>query len=170
MSLTGEQHISKTINLLRFPLMLLVVCMHFSGGGDNTTLLYCNLMQFGLIYFSTAVPIYFAISGYLFWKGNDLFQYKNKIQKRVYSLIIPYLLWNLLFIVAYCLLNMNFSFQTLYGFVNINANTFNDFMVSVFTGKGMPANYPLWYLRDLIVCSLLSPLLYLGVKRLPWLH
>lgn len=50
MSLTGEQHISKTINLLRFPLMLLVVCMHFSGGGDNTTLLYCNLMQFGLIY------------------------------------------------------------------------------------------------------------------------
>ena len=85
MSLTGEQHISKTINLLRFPLMLLVVCMHFSGGGDNTTLLYCNLMQFGLIYFSTAVPIYFAISGYLFWKGNDLFQYKNKIQKRVYS-------------------------------------------------------------------------------------
>ena len=76
MSLTGEQHISKTINLLRFPLMLLVVCMHFSGGGDNTTLLYCNLMQFGLIYFSTAVPIYFAISGYLFWKGNDLFQYK----------------------------------------------------------------------------------------------
>lgn len=168
MSLTGEQHISKTINLLRFPLMLLVVCMHFSGGGDNTTLLYCNLMQFGLIYFSTAVPIYFAISGYLFWKGNDLFQYKNKIQKRVYSLIIPYLLWNLLFIVAYCLLNMNFSFQTLYGFVNINANTFNDFMVSVFTGKGMPANYPLRYLRDLIVCSLLSPLLYLGVKRLPW--
>lgn len=60
MSLTGEQHISKTINLLRFPLMLLVVCMHFSGGGDNTTLLYCNLMQFGLIYFSTAVPIYFG--------------------------------------------------------------------------------------------------------------
>lgn len=100
MSLTGEQHISKTINLLRFPLMLLVVCMHFSGGGDNTTLLYCNLMQFGLIYFSTAVPIYFAISGYLFWKGNDLFQYKNKIQKRVYSLIIPYLLWNLLFNVS----------------------------------------------------------------------
>lgn len=81
MSLTGEQHISKTINLLRFPLMLLVVCMHFSGGGDNTTLLYCNLMQFGLIYFSTAVPIYLQFQVIYFGKVMIFFNIKIKFKK-----------------------------------------------------------------------------------------
>lgn len=30
-----------------------------------------------------------------------------------------------------------------------------------------PINVPLWFLRDLFVCCLLSPLLYLGIKRYP---
>lgn len=108
MSLTGEQHISKTINLLRFPLILLVVCMHFSGEGDNTTLLYCNLMQFGLIYFSTAVPIYFAISGYLFWKGNDLFKYKIKLKKK--SLFVNNSISVMEFTIYSCILFVEYEF------------------------------------------------------------
>lgn len=81
MSLTGEQHISKTINLLRFPLMLLVVCMHFSGGGDNTTLLYCNLMQFGLIYLALQFLFILQFQVIYFGKVMIFFNIKIKFKK-----------------------------------------------------------------------------------------
>lgn len=161
-----KEIISNTINFLRFPLIVLVVCMHFSGG---EALLYHRIMNFGLKYFSVAVPIFFAISGYLFGNCSDFSQYKKKLTKSVHTLVIPYILWNLLFIAFYCVLHKSFTFENLYGLVNMNAKSFIDFILSVITGKGMPANYPLWFLRDLIVCYLFAPLLYLMNKQTPWL-
>lgn len=161
---------SKAISLLRFPLILGVVSMHFSGGVNNS-IFFEKFISFGLNYFSVSVPLYFAIFGYLFWKEDESYtleSYKNKLSKRIYTLVIPYLIWNILFLLLSCLINFrSIGLIDLYKLISCNSNSFQDFVTSLLLGKGMPINYPLWFLRDLIVCSLLSPIFYRLLKSFP---
>lgn len=136
-----------------------------------------------------AVPCFFVISGFLFFlKTPDLTRdiYKSKIKKRFYTLFIPYIIWNL--IPFFIDLGLKLSKPLLHGwswfeygrFVidQINTNGFLNVFWKWNTWGGYypnwlgqyiensgPYNLPLWYLRDLIVVTLLTPLLYVLVKK-----
>ena len=89
------------------------------------------------------MPTFFVMSGFLFFANVEQFNkeiYWQKIGRRVKTLLIPYIVWNLL--------------------MAVKLKTFN---LSIFWE---PANMPLWFLRDLIIVSLLTPIIYIGVKRL----
>lgn len=96
---------SLVINWLRFPMAFLIVLMH------TPFLLKTNESCYDFISASThsiiaqviaqiAVPLFFLVSGYLFfqnftsWNGQV---YKQKIYKRAKTLVLPYIVWNLLF-------------------------------------------------------------------------
>lgn len=90
-----------------------------------------------------AVPVFFVMSGYLFFAnvGNwNMRVYMSKMKRRVKTLMVPYLIWNLL---------MAVKLKTL---------SWSDFLE--------PANMPLWFMRDLMLVSLLTPIIYIGVRRL----
>lgn len=162
------------ISQLRFPLIVLVTFAHSYSGvsGDYSLLADWNTYEFLKLLVSqtlvkVAVPVFYIISGYLFfvnvkeWSGQV---YRQKLLRRVKTLLIPYLFWNLL--MAWKL--QTFSWEVFWTFwkpsgIQIDWFGHEQLMTA-------PANMPLWFLRDLMIVSLLTPIIYIGVKKLgSWL-
>lgn len=98
---------SKVLDWLRFPMILLVVYIHYYGDNiPQTSIVGCCIYDSIRITIShvisrAAVPIFFLISGYYFFYNTDSFNYKiyiKKLRKRVNTILIPYLIWNGIFI------------------------------------------------------------------------
>ena len=99
---------SKTISFLRFPLIVGVVFIHFnlvkmglSAHGVNYCAGYPDWFYHLIRFFSEvlpsmAVPMFFLFSGYLFFYRTDFdgVIYKTKLRKRINTLLIPFVLWN----------------------------------------------------------------------------
>lgn len=179
---SSDKLMCDTFDVLRFPLIVMVLFIHnaippeiLSGELDifnETFSVYSSVScLFSKMIGATAVPLFYFISGYLFFYRVDsfnLYTYKTKLKRRVRTLIIPYLFWNLLFIVFY-LIGAKISFishflnrEPVYGIgyvlqaLVVDPNNVNCF----------PAAYQFWFIRDLIVCVILSPLLYLLVIKM----
>ncbi len=194
--MTKESVLSNTIKWFRFPMTLAIIPAH------------ANLVRYGLLihgeqygmnypdwYFymgvflseimgSISVPLFFVISGYLFFYKSDFDGqvYKRKLKSRFKSLMVPYLLWNLIILLA-----MGAKLLPIFSFVFNNsgnvefhfslARLFNTFFyydgtngLLVYPDLGIPRetpipiNGPLWYVRDLMVMVLLSPVVYWIIK------
>ena len=141
---------SQVINQLRLPLIILVTYAHsynevaegyslLESGWDTYQVLKLVVSQ---TLVKAAMPMFFFISGYLFFVNVEKWNwqtYQQKIKRRIKTLLIPYIIWNLLMAVM-----------------------LRPFSPSIFCE---PANMPLWFLRDLIVVSLLTPIyIYRGEK------
>ena len=139
------------INALRLPLIVLVTYAHSYGGvAEGYSVLGSGWDSYEVLKIMVsqtlvkiAMPTFFVMSGYLFFANVEKFNkeiYWQKIGRRVKTLLVPYIVWNLL--------------------MAVKLKTFN---LSIFWE---PANMPLWFLRDLMIVSLLTPIIYIGVKRL----
>ena len=179
---------SRIIDWLRFPLVILVVYIHNSGIGTSISKINIhwrnlafddlyNLLRitFSEIFPRVAVPSFFLISGYLFFFSLNSYNfsiYKKKLSSRVYSLLIPFFLWNLLTI----LFNLFFSYLHNYLFQNtpytIPSITYSseDLLSAFWAFKDTPypIDVPLWYIRDLILLSIMSPIIYWSLKKFNW--
>lgn len=127
----------------------------------------------------SATSVFFLISGFLFFYHVDRIDnelIKGKIRKRFHSLLIPYLLWNLLAVstilgVKYLtgtLLSEDVSVKNCIEYFWCNNQWFTD-RTNILGWSAMmtgPADLPLWYLRDLIVVTLFSPILYVAIRYL----
>lgn len=118
--------------------------------------------------FRAAVPVLTAVSGYLIFKSKLYLYPKKLIKKKFFSIIYPLVIWNIPFVAfifvvqKYNLLSHEFSAK-LYPFEPMA-------WVNALTGlTASPANYPLNFLRDLFVISMLSPLFWQLIKRAPYL-
>jgi len=127
------------------------------------------------------VPLFFLISGYFFSIGGlTKDSYKRRLRKRAKTLLIPYLLWNIV-AVFYGLVkqmpaikdffpnsHFEWSFQRLlYCFWDGNRGLFGN--CSDYPATFMnPADPPLWFVRDLMIVMILSPLIHWGLKRFGW--
>lgn len=176
-----QQLLSKTIDALRFPLIVGVVFIHNSssgmpgydlgqvlneplwwGGVDDMIVLVSGILA------ACAVPIFFFFAGYLFFRKVEKFDkkaYFAKIRSRFQSLMIPYLFWACIGVAVYGLLatlpytshffgNGNFNFSSNYILENITGLKLVDGIHIYQMG------YHLWFLRDLFVMCLISPLFY----------
>lgn len=156
---------SDTIRLIRFPLIVLVVAIHvvqiYPDPLDTCSFIYLMIKN-GIA--RCAVPLFFLISGYLFFIKADNFSfnyYNRNIKKRVNSLLVPYLLWNLP-IVYFCLKNSlgkDFFYQLGCGMGILPLVGPNSFEPPV------PFDSPMWYVRDLFVMAIISPLIYVAMRR-----
>ncbi|MBR0039570.1 MAG: acyltransferase [Lachnospiraceae bacterium] len=93
-----------------------------------------------------AVPLFFIISGFLFFRN---LKYVNdavaKLKRRVYTLLIPYLLWNLIYYAIHLLLKPG------------NGISMGEIIDAAFTYKYNPS---FWFMYQLILLSIISPILY----------
>lgn len=141
-------YFSKVISVSRFPIIVGVVFIHALIISNGTDLHYFLGNVIGRI----GVPLFYIISGYLFFQkyDNSLKCYKNKLKKRVFSLLIPYLLWN---IIAYLV----------YAFITHTMQP-EDFVQSFWVVNSKPghspADGPLWFVRTLMMLSIISPVMY----------
>lgn len=101
-----EQLQSDTIKLVRFPLIVGVVMFHMAF--ENIIIAgqkFINIADFPVFDYykfffdrvlAVRIPLYFFISGYLFFNRADHFtksDYVKKIKRRIDTLVIPYISW-----------------------------------------------------------------------------
>ena len=98
------------------------------------------------------VPLFFMISGYFFYYKFDgtLKSYYIQLQKRFKSTLIPYFVWSLSWYIIYNLTKLNFL-------------DFSDLLNSLIN----PIPYQFWFLKILIFCSIVSPVFFFLIKKLP---
>lgn len=106
-----------------------------------------------------SVPIFLLISGYLFFREGSYVLTKelwsHKLKKRISSLLVPYLLWNFIGYIIYAL-QAGVSFD----------DFFHSFWVIDIPGRGgsSPIDGPLWYVRNLMIMVVISPIIAYMIK------
>jgi len=147
------------INNIKAIALLMVLQIHLFIYYNPNQYWFCRIFRITQnIVGNLGVPSFFFISGFLFFKTistqNLKISYKEKLKKRAKTLLIPYIIWNL--------------FGCLLGFIYLKtglltANSmFCDFNFIKFIKYILLSwgDIPLWYVRNLIVICLLSPLIY----------
>lgn len=114
-----------------------------------------------------AVPLFFFMSGFLFFyrSGFTLDIYKQKITKRAKTLLIPYIIWNVAVIFCY-LLGEWLVPSSMPGSMRLTNKAGVWEWLSLFWNAhaGAPAYFPFWFLRDLMVVILSTPVLYVLLR------
>jgi surface polysaccharide O-acyltransferase-like enzyme len=190
--MTTNELQSKTINWLRFPLVIAVVFIHMNPVVDMQQVCYSSLSGMDIysivgalvshVLTGIAVPCFFMFSGFFFFYKTEKWNrsvYLKKLKSRFTTLVVPYLLWNLIpiFISATAkTIKMDGSiwiyFNGLYdkGLWRIFWNycewgsTDTNILGWLMPCYG-PYLLPLWFLRDLIIMVFLTPLIYYFVKH-----
>jgi surface polysaccharide O-acyltransferase-like enzyme len=172
-----NQYLSEKIKILSAISILLVLYIHSGFHADEIEGMTINsyIQEFisGMIG-RCAVPLFYIISGYLFFLKipDGIYSIFEKMKKRIWTLLIPYIIGCMAFIVFYIAMDfipgtapfMNSSLLPIFdeNFGNIVYAIFYD------AGNSMPLAFQLWFLRDLIILVILSPVLYLLHKYLKW--
>lgn len=187
---------SQALDMLRFPLAVVVVIAHtfclddVVASGTVYRLTDYQLFMDANIFIDAflrgiSVPIYFFISGYVFFASIDFTAdvYKKKLQNRFKSLFIPYIIWNALAVflvifkqlpifssfLSYSDSALDLSFRNIISCFWIYDGSLNpDPSVEgggLIEGAYMPINTALWYLRDLMIIVLSTPVIYLLIKK-----
>ncbi len=165
-----SQRLSAAITWLRFPLIFFIILLHCYSVvrlEGRHGVYFRTVYPFALWIGETGVPGFFFISGYLFFLSKK--SYKQKLETRFHTLLIPYLLWNGLLLVLYI-------FSYIVGYPqDINHRNIADFgiidYIRLFWDRGtydngnfVPILCPFWYIRNLLIMSLLSPIFYYIIR------
>ena len=172
MEITPE--VSGKIKLLRLPLIIGIVTIHS----------YINPVGYADKFFQTfisstwggsCVPFLFTLSGFLFFRNFNLSlnSYQEKLKSRFWTLLVPYLFWNLaLVVMVIIVLNIPTTSSFIQGHYKeyIGNYSFANF-IDCLTGyiSGYPIAFHFWYVRDLIAMVILSPVFLLVARKIPYL-
>ncbi len=113
---------------------------------------------------SFAVPSFFMISGILFYRDFTVKKYPQKLKSRLFSLIIPFFVWNLLrFFLFYGLGKIGIT-QALFNAPRV-LFTKENFLEGLLFYK---FNLGFWFMYQLILFTVLAPVIRIIVKN-KWL-
>lgn len=171
-----EQLQSITISFLRFPLIIGILFIHSQtslsviGGISNVGTPLFDIVRdlFSFVLSAVSVPLFFLISGYFFFYNNAFSKdiYIRKLKKRAKTLLIPYLFWNGIYLIFNSIIIYIPTLSTIF-----KGNPISwEFVITAFWGctKGVEHIYPIayhfWFIRDLMVMILLSPLFFIVIK------
>jgi len=172
---------SKALAMLRWPLAMCIIAVHwFTWEGVVATLglesetahlpVWAAFTGFVKAFLSeNGVASFFFISGFLFFAGKQFSwaKYKIKVKKRIHTLVIPYFIWNILtvaFLAAHYLPVFSNIFPRMYA-EGFNMTWRDFFMGMLFTTS--PHNPNLWFIRELMIFVLISPGIYLLLRKCP---
>ena len=160
--ITIDDEISQKFRNMSIICAFMVVALHLQGaeivgsGGwwfQNIANQICKM----------AVPFFFLMSGFLLMGHVDEPRwYIKSIKKRIKSLIIPFIIWSLIwsaYFTAVCCRHGGWS-------AFIRAHYINLLGLDILNWPGYTV---LWYLRSLFIFVLLSPLFILAVVKFGWI-
>jgi len=176
-----DKEASLRIQCLRFPLIVGVVFIHgyYSSaqvGGSTVGLaapgasveFIRNLCSQCIA--RVAVPFFFLFSGYFFFLGleGDRASYVRRWKARVRTLLIPYLFWNLAVLAIAAIGQSLPAWQS--SFSGGNTPRFSefgpwDYVKALFGIDRLPVAYQFWFICDLMVLVLLTPVIGFLVRR-----
>ena len=184
-----DENLSKRIISIRFILIALIVFMHDNLTGvtiDGNLIpftadaryypvplyLYDIRLFIGKILGSAAVPLFFLISGLLHYAKEHT--YKDTLYKKSKTILLPYVLWNVIAVVfVYLFQNINFT-ESFFSNPQYQVSHYSIYQwVDVFLGKitrnpRVPFVYQFWFLRDLMILFIASPLIKIVIDKFPF--
>lgn len=190
----GNENRDFSIDLLRFPLAVAVifvhshpqtVCLQATSVSIVSSEGIYNLLAIIIsqVLASVAVPTFFIISGFLFFRNLKQWnwhKYKEKLKNRFKTLVVPYVTWNALVFASYILLKSKSvlvggeTWSSIIEYIDGNwLRCFYNYsnwetMGNIFgcsTYMTAPIDTPLWFLRDLIIVIVLSPFVYYYINK-----
>ena len=167
---------SEVFSVLRFPLSVFIVIFHLFNTQNVETstwalTIYSYIRTFLFWCVSDGVvKVFFIMSGFLMLRKIEVMNKDNYfliLKKRWISLALPYLVWNILY-----LLKNNWNVFQQQG-LNIFWNCFwTPSAVPDLLGNDVISSFPLlapfWYIRDLIVLTIMIPVLFQLLKKVGW--
>ena len=165
--------IAVRINSLRIVLIVGIMIVHIpydqstSPYNDQGTCFDWLRILLGDVIFRAGVPCLSAFSGYLLFRHGAIGQYGALLKKKLRTLVIPYLFWNIgLF--ACVMFAQTIGVMNGY-FPDLRAITMEKGANLLLSVSENPINLPLYFLRDLFVCFLLAPIVKTAVGKAPLL-
>ena len=109
-----------------------------------------------------SIPCFLMMSGYQFFRGFTMKELPGKWKRRVTTLLIPYLLWNLLYYIGYLAANQVVFLKDMVNKPDIRLSM-EQIVDAVIFYRYNPV---FWFMYQLILLVALAPVLYLFLRRL----
>jgi succinoglycan biosynthesis protein ExoH len=179
-----QAQLSRTISFARIALIVGLVFLHyvaypnasvspFDGMDARQYPVATFANSFVLFFFFSAVPLLSMVSGWLFFSfeaDEAVHALFERIRKRIGSLYLPLVAWNLLYlalaVIAFAGWPGN-AFLAALDFQPSEASP-GEYANAVFALTGHPLAFQFWFVRDLLVTVLVSPLLWLALRHAPY--
>lgn len=161
-----ETRFSNKITWFTFVFSVLVVWVHSANGelflGQSPDLGRVEALErfMGTTIAQIAVPGFFMMSGYLFYRNFGWGNLERKWESRIRSVLVPFLLWNFIYYLGYVIGSRLPVVTDIIGKGKIPL----DWYTAVDAVLNYTYNYVFWYLYQLILLILLAPVLY-GVLK-----
>lgn len=171
--------LSKTISALRTILCFQIVFLHaamtgltnqeLSASYDGSYAIYKYLSTALTLTTRTAVPLFFIISGYLFFINykNTFIDYKKHLKTRAKHLLQPIIIWTTLYLLLYYIAQKIPYTASLFSGNNLLIEDYKwkDF-ISAYSGLFNTSMFvgQFWFLRNLFIMCVFSPLLWYSYK------
>lgn len=155
---------SERITILRPLLIVLIVSTHIQGNLYRIDLKDIPLQAVSFMHAllsgslaASALPLLSVISGYLAGHTFRRYSYSGNILKKVDRIIIPMLAWN--FLAATYVVMMQGKGVLVRADIPLVAGGLEAWFYALTGFFRLPANQPLYFLRELFLCFLLTPVL-----------
>ncbi len=161
----------KKKTVVSFVLSIFIFWIHIASFGQylltssgesvsRTIVIFCSSI-FTDTFSRLAVPLFFIISGAVLFRDYDNSKYAYKVKSRIWSLLIPYLFWNVV--------GMLFEIVTSYTFISkffLSREKFVLTIPNVIEGIFFyKCNGPFWFICTLIIFVIISPIFEFLAKR-----
>ncbi|MBQ5910444.1 MAG: acyltransferase [Clostridia bacterium] len=167
MLLKNDSFFWKKKEFISFLLSILVFFIHSYFAQEITDTSFISVVNHKVSYFFSysitrfAVPMFFMMSGITFFKDYNNKKYLAKIKARLFTLVIPYLLWNTIW--------MLWEIFTSYSFIakfSTDSTPYPLTLTSILKGIFFyGCNIPFGFVFDLIIFSFAAPLVFLIIKN-----
>lgn len=167
MLLKNDSFFWKKKEFISFLLSILVFFIHSYFAQEITDTSFISVVNHKVSYFFScsitrfAVPMFFMMSGITFFKDYNNKKYLAKIKARLFTLVIPYMLWNTIW--------MLWEIFTSYSFIakfSTDSTPYPLTLTSILKGIFFyGCNIPFWFVFDLIIFSFAAPLVFLLIKN-----
>lgn len=184
----SAQELSRTISFARIVLIVGLVFLHYQWYPNSEFSLYRRphsdgyqvaafINGFFVFFFFSVVPLLSMISGWLFFSfagdpnADPRLALSGRIKRRFLSLYVPLIFWNVLFLAWFVLWFLADPSHRLLGELDIDFARAGvmDYVNAVFGITDAPVGFQFWFVRDLFVTVLVSPLLLLLLRWAPHL-
>ena len=178
----SDLRLREQIDILRFLLVSGLVFLHYGrlpGSNydhwDGVILTEHPIATFVNSYFYffflSSVPLLSAISGYLFFRDADytVSFYTKRYRSRTRSVLLPMISWNAIALVLSGIVLLLYPGSKSIISYNVFDLRWKDLVNALLGLTRHPADFQFWFLHDLFLTVLLSPLLGIFLRRAPWI-
>ncbi|MBB3021708.1 hypothetical protein FHR70_004813 [Microvirga lupini] len=175
------------INFLRLLLIIGLVFLHYGTFPGSNTSPYVDTIgpedaayplasfinRYFVFVFYSAVPLLGAISGYLFFKSasGDLGFFLKRLRSRTFSILLPMISWCAIILTIFMMIRIISPSSPHLAMIDYDLGNFglSQLLNSLVGITRRPINFQFWFLHDLFMTVLISPVLYILLRKIPFI-